>query len=150
MWWHSSPWWKYEMAHWWSRVSLSRCSKQKLNTKCSMKADIIGINNFLPKIICANFFWKTRISLNTNNLSQDNLSTTKIQMNGKQSCGQKYCHIDVRYFFIKDRLKSECTQNVYCPTEHMIADFLTKKVFCTLYVPLAHHLHLSSSNELFR
>ena len=34
--------------------------------------------------------------------------------------------MNIRYFFIKDRLKSEGIEVVYCPTGKMIADFFTK------------------------
>ena len=50
----------------------------------------------------------------------------RLERNGRQSCGQKSRHIDVRYFFIKDRIKSGNIDLQYCPTEVMLADFFTK------------------------
>ena len=50
----------------------------------------------------------------------------RLERNGRQSCGQKSRHIDVRYFFIKDRIKSGDIDLQYCPTEVMLADFFTK------------------------
>ena len=62
----------------------------------------------------------------TNILYQDNQSAMKIEMNRKQSGGQKTKHMNIRYFWIKDRLKSEGIKVEYCPTGKMIADFFTK------------------------
>ena len=45
--------------------------------------------------------------LEENILYQDNQSAIKIEKNGKRSSGQKTKHMDNKYFWIKDRLKSE-------------------------------------------
>mmetsp|Transcript_14327 Transcript_14327/g.26895 ORF Transcript_14327/g.26895 Transcript_14327/m.26895 type:complete len:175 (-) Transcript_14327:32-556(-) len=64
--------------------------------------------------------------INENILYQDNQSAIKIEENGAKSCSKRSRHIDMRYFFIKDRLETENIKVVYCPTEHMVADFFTK------------------------
>ena len=61
-----------------------------------------------------------------NVLHQDNQSAMKIILNGKRSSGAKTKHMDNRFFWIKDRLKSEGIEVKYCPTAKMIADFFTK------------------------
>jgi hypothetical protein len=55
---------------------------------------------------------------------QDNMSTIQFEKNGRKSCGPHSRHIDIRYFWIKDRLGIENIDVVYCPTEQMLADFL--------------------------
>jgi hypothetical protein len=35
-------------------------------------------------------------------------------------------HINIRYFFIKDKIEKEEISIVHCPTEDMIADYFTK------------------------
>jgi hypothetical protein len=47
--------------------------------------------------------------------------------------GQKTRHIDIRYFYIKDRIASEGIDIVYCPTEEMLADFFTKPLQGSLF-----------------
>jgi len=42
------------------------------------------------------------------------------------SAGQKSRHIHIRYFFMKDRIKTEKIKIVHCPTLEMLADFFTK------------------------
>jgi len=49
---------------------------------------------------------------------QDNMSTMKLEKNCRMSCGRNSRHIDIRYFFAKDRVESEGIDIVYwCPTE---------------------------------
>jgi hypothetical protein len=48
--------------------------------------------------------------------------------------GQKSRHIDIRYFFIKDRLMQERMSIEHCPTEAMLADFFTKPLQGTLFL----------------
>jgi hypothetical protein len=57
----------------------------------------------------------------------------KMERNGRSSCGQKSRHIDIRYFFIKDRVDSGEIDIVHCPTEMMVADFFTKPLQGALF-----------------
>jgi hypothetical protein len=60
----------------------------------------------------------------------------KMERNGRSSCGQKSRHIDIRYFFIKDRVDSGEIDIVHCPTEMMVADFFTKPLQGALFKKL--------------
>ena len=46
--------------------------------------------------------------------------------NGRQSVGKRAKHINVRYFFIHDRINREEITVKHCPTDDMIADYLSK------------------------
>ena len=70
------------------------------------------------------FLEAQRFLVNENILYQDNQSAIKIEENGKKSGDQNTKHMNIWYFFIKDRLKSEGIKVVYWPTGKMIADFL--------------------------
>ena len=49
---------------------------------------------------------------------------------GRKSAGQnKSRHIDIRYFWIRDRLLSNNIKVEHCPTEQMLADFFYE-TFC--------------------
>jgi len=61
------------------------------------------------------------------------ISLLRAGTNGRRSCGQKSRHIDIRYFFIKDRIDSGNIKVVYCPTEEMLADFFTKPLQGALF-----------------
>jgi hypothetical protein len=115
-------------------VLLSKCQKQKLNTKSSTESEIVGVSDYLPNAIWARMFLEGQgFVINENKLYQDNQSSMKIEKNGKRSSGQKTKHMDNRYFWIKDRLESEGIDVEYCPTEKMIADFFTKPLQGALF-----------------
>jgi len=67
------------------------------------------------------------------------------------SCGRNSRHIDIRYFFAKDRVDTEGIDIVYCPTEQMLADFFTKplrgSLFRRLKAVLIGHAHISTLLE---
>jgi hypothetical protein len=69
------------------------------------------------------------------------MSAMKLEKNGKMSAGRNSRHIDVRYFFAKDRVDT-------CPTEQMLADFFTKplqgNLFRRLKAVLMGHAHIST------
>ena len=66
-------------------------------------------------------------------LHQDNMSTMLLQNNGRMSCGKGSRHINIRYFFITDRIKNKEIRVQYCPTEEMIADYFTKPLQGSLF-----------------
>jgi len=133
-------------------VLLTKCQKQKLNTKSSTEGEIVGVSDFLPNMIWARMFLKEQgFIIKENILYQDNQSAIKIEKNGKRSSGQKTKHMDNRYFFIKDRLNSENIKVEYCPTGKMIADFFTKPLQGNLFRKFRDlvlgYKHISDLNE---
>jgi hypothetical protein len=57
-------------------------------------------------------------------IHEDNQSTIKIAKNPEHHGRCK--HIDIRYFFVQERVASGEIEMVYCPTDKMSADILTK------------------------
>ena len=57
---------------------------------------------------------------------QDNQSTMKMLINGRNSCTGNSRHINVRYFFVKDRMDKGELKVEYFPTLLIIADYFTK------------------------
>jgi hypothetical protein len=72
----------------------------------------------------------------------------RFEKNGRRSCGPNSRHIDIRYFWIKDRLSLENFEVKYCPTEEMLADFFTKplqgNLFRRLRAVVMGHKHVDS------
>ena len=113
---------------------MCKSTKQKLNTKSSTEAEVVGASDFLPSTIWARYFLEAQgYELQPSTFYQDNQSAMKLEVNGRKSCGQKSRHIDIRYFFIKDRVESGEIKVVYCPTEEMLADFFTKPLQGNLF-----------------
>ena len=48
------------------------------------------------------------------------------------SSGQQTRHTNIRYIFIKDRVKEDNINIIYCLTEQMVADYFTKPLKATL------------------
>ena len=133
-------------------VFLTKCQKQKLNTKSSTEGEIVGVSDYMPNMIWGRMFLEAQgFFLIENILYQDNQSAIKIEENGKRSSGQKTKHMDNRYFWIKDRLETEGIKVKYCPTEKMLADFFTKPLQGNLFrkfrdVVLGYN-HISSLDD---
>ena len=105
----------------------ARSGKQKNNTKSSTESELVGTSDYLPYDIWAIMFLMAQgYKIVKNILFQDNQSEIRMLKNGRNSCTGNSRHIDVRYFWVKDRIdKGELTVE-YCPTHLMLADYFTK------------------------
>lgn len=104
-----------------------RSSKQKLNTKSSTETELVGGSDYLPFPIWQIQFMKAQgYEIKEKILHQDNQSTIKMLTNGRKSAGKNSRHVNIQYFWIKDRLQNEGIRVEYCPTLVMLADFFTK------------------------
>jgi hypothetical protein len=68
-----------------------------------------------------------------NILFQDNKSTILLEKNGKASSSKRTKHVNIRYFFITDRVDNGNVSLVWCPTGDMIGDFMTKPLQGALF-----------------
>jgi hypothetical protein len=113
----------------------SKC--QKLNVKSSTEAEIVGTDDVMPQILWTLYFLEAQgYKINDNILYQDNKSSILLETNGRGSSGKRTRHIDVRYFFIADRVKSGEIRIEHCPTGIMIADYFTKALQGALFSEL--------------
>jgi len=56
-----------------------------------------------------------------------------LERNGKASSSKRTKHINVRYFFITDRISKGEVRVEWCPTNDMVADFMTKPLQGSLF-----------------
>jgi hypothetical protein len=102
-------------------------SKQKINTKSSCEAELVGVDDALPTVLWTLHFLKAQgFAVTDNVIYQDNQSTILLEKNGTKSSGKRTRHLDIRYFFITDRVEKKEVRVEYCPTEVMRADPHTK------------------------
>ena len=81
-------------------VTHCRSSKQKLNTKSSTEADIVGASDYFPYNIWYVMFMRHQGYLdNSNRFFQDNQIATRMEVNGRNSCTGNSRNIDIRYFY---------------------------------------------------
>jgi len=101
--------------------------KQKINTKSSTEAELIAIDDAMAHVLWTRHFLAAQgVPVPVTTIYQDNKSTILLSENGKGSSSRCTKHLDVRYFFVTDRIKQGEVKVAYCPTENMLADFFTK------------------------
>jgi hypothetical protein len=101
--------------------------KQKINTRSSTEAELVGDDDMLPQIMWTRCFIEAQgFNVDESILYQDNLSDMLLEKNGKQSSSKRTKHIRVRYFFIKDRIGNGDISLKHCPTGDMVGDHFTK------------------------
>ena len=102
-------------------------SKQKLNTRSSTEAELVGVNDAMSMGLWVRKFLEAQgYTVSDNVIFQDNMSAMLLEKNGKRSSGKQTRHIDIRYYFITDNINRGTVRVAYCPTDDMIADFFTK------------------------
>jgi hypothetical protein len=77
---------------------------------------------------------------------QDNMSTMTLIEKGR-STSSRTKHINIRYFFVKDRVENGEITIKYLPTEEMVADLLTKPLQGQLFRKLRQKLLNMHAND---
>ena len=116
--------------------------KQKLNTKISTEADLFGSDDVLTQVIWTRYFLKEQgHKIQDNVIYQDNQSAIRLEKNGNRSSIKRTRHINIRYYFITDRIMKQEASMEFCPTFDMIGDYFTKALqgsqfhrFCNIVI----------------
>jgi hypothetical protein len=98
------------------------------------KRESIGAQAAQPAILDNRFFLLSQgYGIIENLLLQDNKSSILLERNGRASSGKRTRHINIRYFFITDRVNMKEISIDWCPTKKMVADFMTKPLQGSLF-----------------
>ena len=109
-------------------------TKQKLNTKSSTEAEIVGASDGIGTAIWSrNFLTEQGYKVPPIELLQDNQSTIKLINNGKSNSNNTR-HINIKYYFIKDLIERKEVNLKYMKTEDMVADIFTKPLQGKLFI----------------
>jgi hypothetical protein len=109
-------------------------TKQKLNTRSSTETEVVGADDFMPAVCWTRYFMQGQgYQVKDNVLYQDNKSAILMEKNGKASSSKRTKHINIRYFFITDRIQKGEVSVKWCPTGDMIGDFMTKPLQGALF-----------------
>ena len=102
-------------------------TKQKTNSRSSTEAEMKGVDDEIGKVEWVRRFieaqgFKTMLNI----IYQDNTSAMKMEINGKASSSKRTRHFDIRLYYVKDLVDRGEVSVVYCPTEEMLADSMSK------------------------
>ena len=112
----------------------SLSSKQKLNTRSSTEAELVGINDVLSMILWTRLFLEAQgYHVTDNVLHQVNESTIKLARNGRRSSSKQTRHIEIRYYFVTDHIERDRLRVSYCPAGDMLADYFSKPLQGSLF-----------------
>ena len=106
------------------------------------------MNDVMLQVLWTRYFMEAQgYKVHDNILYQDNQSTILLANNGRGSSSKRTRHINIRYFFVADRVASKEVRIEYCPTGDMIADFFTNPLQGTLFRRLRDYkMNLPSSD----
>ena len=131
------------------RALHTKSTKQKLNTKSSTEAELVGVSEYLPyHIWLINFLKHQGYDVKEKLLFQDDESTIRMEVNGRNSCTGNSRHVDIRFFFVHDRVKSGDIKVVYCPTDKMVADFFKKPLQGSIFMKFRNSVMGHNEHDL--
>ena len=111
----------------------AKSTKQKLVSKSSTEAELVALSDEASQVLWTrNFLEQQGYAMQPARVFQDNMSTIAMAEKGR-STSERTRHINVRYFFIKDKVESRELTIEYLPTEEMVADLLTKPLQGALF-----------------
>jgi hypothetical protein len=140
---------------------MSMSSKQKINTKSSTEAELVGVDDEMNFVVWIQLFMEEQLKTVSNDsalskfmhqsvILQDNTSTIQLEKNGKQSITKRTRHINIRYFYVTSKVKNGGVRIVYCPTKEMVLDNFTKPLQGSLFRTHRNSIMGASENELSR
>ena len=102
-------------------------TKQKFVTKSSMEAELVAGDDLSNLLIWTNYFLEAQgYATKGTILYQDNKSCMLLHNNGKASSSKRTRHLNIRYYFLSDRIANGELRVEFCPTDNMVADYFTK------------------------
>jgi hypothetical protein len=113
-----------------------RSSKQRIVTKSSTEAELVGCSDSVSQAIWTrDFLIEQGHAMGPVTVHQDNMSAMQLAKNGRSS-SDRTRHIAIRYFWIKDRVESGEVEIVHQRTAEMVADLLTKPILGERFLKL--------------
>ena len=116
-------------------------TKQKLNTRSSTESELVGVDDMIPIICWTRYFLLSQgYGIIEKLLLQDNRSSILLERNGRASSGKRTRHINIRYYFISDRVNMKEISIDWCPTKKMVADYMSKPLQGSLFRELRDYI----------
>jgi hypothetical protein len=107
--------------------------KQTINTKSSVESELVAVSDgATPVINVQNIILSQGLQCDSACIDQDNQSALAMLDKG-QATGPTSRHINIRYFWLTDRIAAGEVSVRYVPSEDMTADALTKPLQGNLF-----------------
>ena len=104
------------------------------------------MSEYLPYDIWqVNIFGAQGYDIRNNYIYQDNESAIKMEVNGRNSCTGNFRHVNIKYFWVKDRMNKKEVEIKYCQTTLMFTKPLQGNVFRRFRDAIMGYKHI---NEL--
>ena len=103
--------------------------KQKIKTRRYTEAELVAVYDCLSHLLwLRNFLLAQGFKMvKTIDVLQDNQRAILLEQNGIfLSSTQRTKHLKSRYFYVKDRVDNKEIEIVWCPTDKVVSDYLTK------------------------
>lgn len=116
-------------------------TKQKVMSRSSTEAELVGLDDVISKVLWSKLFIEAQgHKVKTTVIYRDNTSSMKLEQNGKASSGKRTRHFNIKYFYVTDLIQRNEVQIEYCPTDAMIADYMTKPLVGAKFFHFREHL----------
>jgi hypothetical protein len=107
----------------------TKSSKIKLMVKSSTEAEVVAASDGCTQVMWCKEFLAAQCDGKYGNkaavLFQDNMSAIHL-LNHESNNSDRTRHVNIRYYWIRDKVESNDINIVYMPTEDMVADIMTK------------------------
>jgi hypothetical protein len=117
-----------------------RVNKTKFLTKSSTEAELIALNDGLAQVLWLMQFLKEQgIQVKPAIIFRDNKSIIQLANNGPTS-SKRTKHINIRYYFVKEKIDNGEVVIQHVPTSEMVSDVLTKPLNGSYFIKLRNLL----------
>jgi hypothetical protein len=120
---------------------ISDLTKQKVNARSLTKSEMIAVDDTIAKLLQTKKFIEAQgHKVKANIIYQDNTSAMKLELHGKASSGKRTRHFDIKFFYFTDLIKRNKMQVKYCPTNEMVADYMTKPLVGSKFIEFKNRI----------
>ena len=116
-------------------------TRQKLNIRSSTEAELVAVDDCMSHVLWTQYFLEAQgYDINDCIIHQDSKSAILLEQNGRASSSKRTRHINIRYYFITDRVNCGEIKFQYCPTTEMLGDFFTKPLQGALFTKFRNRI----------
>ena len=121
----------------------------KLNSKSLAESKLISVLNGINQVLWNKHFLECKgYQVDSSTIYQNNKASILLERNGKRSSKKGTRHINIRYFFITDKVQNREINIEYTPTGEMIADYFTKPLLGNLFQKMRDQIQGIDINHL--